>query len=130
MALIKEIFIWWNKQTLSTRLFTLVNGSKVGVDEFGNTYYESKSKRQQSKTRRWVIYNGYADSSKVPANWHSWLHYVTNDLPFSNNKKRGWQKKHNPNLTGTKYAHKPSGSLLNNSNVVNEEKKYESWDPN
>ena len=43
LTLLKEIFTWWNHQTLGTRLFTLFFGKLVGEDDFGNKYYESKT---------------------------------------------------------------------------------------
>ena len=36
-----------------------------------------------------------------------------------------WQKQHEENLTGTKRAHKPDGSMLNNEKK--DMKKYETW---
>ena len=38
----KNIFIWWNRQTIGTMLYTLFFGKFRGTDEFGNKYYESK----------------------------------------------------------------------------------------
>ena len=72
-----EIFGWWNGQTLSTRIFTALRGVKVGEDEFGNVYYEGKK-----DGRRWVIYNGYAEASAIPAGWHGWMPRRT-DVPPS-----------------------------------------------
>ena len=42
LTLIKEIFIWWNRQTLGTRIHTLLFGKLVGKDSYGNKYYQSK----------------------------------------------------------------------------------------
>ena len=36
MQLLAELFIWWHKQTLGVRLWTLFQGHHVGNDEFGN----------------------------------------------------------------------------------------------
>ena len=47
--LFKEIFTWWNGQTLSTRIHTYLYGSLVGTDEFGNIYYTSKKKTDNVK---------------------------------------------------------------------------------
>ena len=55
LTLFKQIFTWWNHQTLGTRLHTFFKGKFVGKDENGNKYYESKN------GRRWVIYNGEVD---------------------------------------------------------------------
>ena len=52
LTVFKEIFTWWNQQTLGTRIQTLIYGKYVGKDKNGNKYYQSKS------GKRWVIYNG------------------------------------------------------------------------
>jgi NADH:ubiquinone oxidoreductase subunit len=85
--------------------------------------------KKNAGVKRWVIYNGYADSSKVPASWHSWLHHVTDSIPNRETQKKSWHKNHLPNLTGTDLAYKPPGSLLNTSNTPSENKYYTSWDP-
>ena len=51
LTFFKQIFVWWNQQTLGTRIYTLLNGKFVGKDEFGNKYYENKK-----KNKRWIIY--------------------------------------------------------------------------
>ena len=77
MSLISDIFTWWNGATLGTKLFTRRHGRLVGEDEWGNTYYEQREgKGPLGKPRRWVIYNGVAEASKVPPEWHAWLHYT------------------------------------------------------
>ena len=99
--------------------------NQVGSDEFGNQYFETK-KTKHSKKRRYVIYNGIAEPSKVPAGWHGWLHYTNKDLP-DNSCGHLWQKIHLPNLTGTKFAYSP----LKNSNTQKKlSSNYQSWQPN
>ena len=51
LTVFKKIFTWWNRDTLGTRLKTILFGKFVGKDSFGNRYYESKN------GKRWVIYN-------------------------------------------------------------------------
>ena len=75
--MIKEIFTWWNKQTFGTRLNTILFGKLVGKDTSGNKYYESKS------GKRWVIYNGEVEASKIPSEWYSWMHHTANKIVFS-----------------------------------------------
>jgi len=70
-----QLFTWWNGQTLGTRFWTWRAGAFVGSDEFGNRYY-----RQKGGDRRWVIYNGEAEASRIPAAWHGWMHKRT-DVP-------------------------------------------------
>ena len=91
----------------------------MGSDEFGNKYYSNLKKK------RWVIYKDIVESTKIPPEWHLWIHFLTNSKPESNVKKLNWQKKHEENLTGTSKAYKPDGSLLSEKNKSL--KKYEVW---
>ena len=45
LTIFKQIFVWWNQQTLGTRLYTFFNGNLVGKDQLGNQYYENKKKK-------------------------------------------------------------------------------------
>ena len=112
--MIKQIFTWWNSQTFGTFVYTIVFGKFVGKDEFGNKYYIN------SKDKRWVIYNGEINASKITSDWYSWMHHISNNIPDENQKKFSWQKSHKPNLTGTDKAYHPKKS-------ENENKKYRSW---
>ena len=42
LTIFKQIFTWWNHQTLGTRLYTLFFG-KFSKDYFGNKYFQNKS---------------------------------------------------------------------------------------
>jgi len=116
---LKQIFTWWHKQTIGTLIYTLIKGKYVGKDEFENKYYIS------SEGKRWVIYKNTIEASKIPAEWHLWIHYISQNKPPDNAIKYTWQKKHEENLTGSSKAYRPEGSLVNNSkkNI----KKYDSW---
>ena len=116
LTVFKKIFTWWNRDTLCTRLKTILFGKFVGKDSFGNRYYESKN------GKRWVIYNDEIDASKIPVEWFSWMHYTKNKIEKNHDfKKYDWQKPHQPNLTGTDKAYFP------NKNKDVSEKKYKSW---
>ena len=119
ISFFKQIFIWWHKQTIGTFIYTLFTGKYVGVDEFGNKYYSN------SNGKRWVIYKNQVESSKIPPEWHLWIHFLTNNKPDENIKKFQWQKKYEENLSGTKKAYKPEGSLASVSKK--DMKKYEIW---
>lgn len=90
---------------------------EVGNDEFGNKYYLNK------KGKRFVIYNGIAEPTKIPAHWHGWIHYTTNSVP-NNTNKHSWQKIHLPNLTATQNKYSPKNSISSKSNS-----QYEAWNP-
>jgi hypothetical protein len=90
--------------------------NKIGSDEFGNQYFLHKK-----NGKRFVIYQGIAEPSKVPMDWHIWLHYISDVTPTLNKShKFSWQKIHLPNLTGTKNSHKPKSSTS---------QKYQAWKP-
>ncbi len=112
------IFTWWNSATFGTRLFTSRKGEKVGEDSQGNTYF-----REKNGHRRWVIYkNGPVEASRVPAEWHGWLHYTVDELPSEQKVvSMDWQKEHLPNITGTVEAHQPKAHTP--------EPEYEAWRP-
>ena len=116
LTLLEKIFTWWNRDTFGTRLKTIFFGKFVGKDNFGNKYYESKD------GKRWVIYSGEIDASKIPVEWYSWIHFTSNKIEKTHDlQKYKWQKPHQPDLTGTDSAYYPN----KNKNAV--EKKYNSW---
>jgi NADH:ubiquinone oxidoreductase subunit len=102
-----------------SKLCIRLSCQKTGTDEFGNEYFEHKN------GKRFVIYNGIAEASKVPAEWHGWLHYSSDISPSQiRTHKFSWQKIHLPNLTGTKNAYLPQ-----NSSVKNTSYGCQSWEP-
>ena len=130
MSLLKQIFTWWNGQTIGTRFHTWRFGTRVGQDELGNVYYQGGAKDSEGRTRRWVIYNGYAEASKVPPEWHGWLHYTLDEPPTVEPlPRRAWEKDHLPNLSGTPMAWKPQGSLANEGKRPAATGDYEAWTP-
>jgi NADH:ubiquinone oxidoreductase subunit len=116
LTLLKKIFIWWNQETLGTKLKTFFYGKFVGSDSIGNKYYESKA------GKRWVIYGGEIDASKIPGEWYSWIHFTKNRIENNHDLvKYNWQKPHQSNQTGTENAYHPN---KNNEQI---KKKYTSW---
>src|SRR4051794_30172581 len=58
---------------VGTRLWVWWFGELVGTDQYGNTYYRQKNWRltekgagKFSRERRWVVYAGETEGSKVP----------------------------------------------------------------
>ncbi|MEQ8369833.1 MAG: NADH:ubiquinone oxidoreductase subunit NDUFA12, partial [Alphaproteobacteria bacterium] len=96
---------------LWTRLFTWTRGRPVGRDEQGNRYFEERRAVAGRRRRRWVVYAGEVEASRVPPAWHAWLHYTT-DAPLTDVAVHPWQKPHLPNLTGTAAAYRPAGHVL------------------
>ena len=125
MSLLSEIFTWWNGQTLGTRVWTRLYGKKVGEDDQGNTFYQSADGK-----RRWVIYAGEAEASRIPPEWHGWLHGTWAEVPGPETlKRKPWEKDHLPNLTGTPAAYHPPGSVLTPERRPRVGSDYEAWTP-
>jgi len=102
----------------------------VGCDEHGNRYYEERKARPGKPPRRYVRYNGVVEASKVPADWHGWLHHTEESSPPAEGyPKHQWQKQHLPNLTGTKFAYRPAGHLLRGGKRQAATGDYEPWSP-
>ena len=123
--------------SIGTKLFTWLRGELVGSDQFGNRYYREKGRRalkrgagRESRERRWVLYNGEVEASRVPPEWHGWLHHTVNEVPASSGQKRyAWQKDYVPNLTGTPEAYRPPGSVLRGGQRARATGDYEAWTP-
>nr|WP_240454824.1 NADH:ubiquinone oxidoreductase subunit NDUFA12 [Caulobacter sp. 17J65-9] len=127
-----KIFTWWNGATLGTLLTVKRRGVFVGQDEFGNRYYEAKDTKcsYDGRKRRWVLFNGYAEASKVSPDWHGWLHYTFSEPPTrAPLPRRSWEKEHLPNLSGTPYAWRPKGSLARGGKRAAATGDYEAWKP-
>ncbi|MFM8941591.1 MAG: NADH:ubiquinone oxidoreductase subunit NDUFA12, partial [Phenylobacterium sp.] len=107
-------------------------GVLVGQDDYGNTYYQAKDAKDSydGRLRRWVIYTGYPDASKVPPDWHGWLHYTFDDPPtLAPLPRRSWERDHQPNLTGTIHAWRPRGSIARGGERSPAAGDYEAWRP-
>ncbi len=114
---------WWNGQTLNTQIYTALKGVKVGEDAAGNTFYRSKNGK-----RRWVIFNGEAEASRVSPEWHGWLHHTWDEPPTEAPlKHKPWEKPHQENLTGTLAAYAPPGSIR--AGAPAERRDYDAWTP-
>src|SRR3569623_2889563 len=74
-----RIITWWNRFTFETQLWTWRFGELVGTDEMGNKYYRNKGGKIDPTLgveRRWVVYNGYAEATKISPDWHGWMHHT------------------------------------------------------
>ena len=108
--------------SFGTKLYTWLYGKKVGSDKIGNKYYTNSEDQNNLRAKRWVIFNGDIEASKIPPHWHAWLHKSINEPPIDYTHKYKWQKDHKQNMTGTKEAHFPPSNPLSKAD-------YESWSP-
>ncbi|MEY1555910.1 NADH:ubiquinone oxidoreductase subunit NDUFA12 [Yoonia sp. R2331] len=120
---IKRIFTWWDGQTYGTQLWTWRKGQRVGEDAQGNVFY-----RNADDSRRWVIFNGEAEASKVSPDWHGWLHRTWDEPPTDKPLvRKDWEQPHQENLTGTALAYAPEGSIRRATPAPRRD--YEAWTP-
>jgi NADH:ubiquinone oxidoreductase subunit len=133
----KEILIrsltWWNGQTWGTALYTWRKGERVGQDEFGNTYYRAAAPLIDPSIgpqRRWVVYNGEVEASRIPPVWRGWLSYTHNVPPtLESLQPREWELPHRRNMTGTPDAYRPQGSTVAGGHRPAATGDYLAWSP-
>ena len=115
--------------TLGTRLKTWFTGELAGNDQFGNRYYRNARRARYGREQRWVVYHGEVEASRVPPEWHAWLHHIASDPPARERHRWPWQKEHQPNLTGSPHAYRPPGSVLEGGHRDRATGDYEPWTP-
>lgn len=90
------------------KMRTLKFGALVGVDKYGNEYYENTVDYPFGQ-HRWVEYAGdksfyEVDASNVPPEWHLWLHSVTQEVPSDKKTGSTWR---NPPLANSEGSSAP-----------------------
>jgi NADH:ubiquinone oxidoreductase subunit len=141
MGLATRIFTWWLDNPIGTTWFTSRHGKLVGDDQFGNRYYQAKNPTRDpleakggaglsaKRGRRWVLYKGEPEASKVPPEWHAWLHFTVDEAPIGERRKLHFELPHQPNLTGSAAAYHPPGSVLGDGKRAKATGDYEPWRP-
>ncbi|MEL7481297.1 MAG: NADH:ubiquinone oxidoreductase subunit NDUFA12 [Pseudomonadota bacterium] len=126
-AMLEKIFTWWNGSTLGAMFDISRRSDFVGEDDYGNRLLRPSI---EGRKRRYVVYKGLAEPSKVPADWHGWLHHTFKSPPTSEPLPRhSWEIDHKPNMTGTIYAERPQGSLKEGGDRAETTADYEAWTP-
>ncbi|KAH8267428.1 hypothetical protein KR018_001906 [Drosophila ironensis] len=99
-------------------------GTLVGIDKYGNKYFESSY--YFYGRNRWIEFAPHVhldyDASQIPAEWYGWMHYKTDLPPIRDGcrPKHKWLADHSENLSGTKDAYYPYSTTPN---------KIEAWVP-
>ena len=97
----------------------------MGEDEQGNVYY-----RTANDSKRWVMFNGEVEASRVSADWHGWLHRTFDEVPSQKPlKHKEWEIPHQENVTGTALAYAPAGTIRAHGKAPVERSDYEAWSP-
>ena len=130
MGILGKLFTWWDGATIGTLFNSAMTGEQVGTDAQGNRYYRAKKRRADGGERRWVMYDGANDASRVPAEWHGWLHNTFDGVPESYlPPARIWEVDYTPNATGTPAAYRPQGALEKGGHRAAATGDYEAWSP-
>ena len=126
MGLFANAFTWWNGASWGTALFSHRHGEEAGRDAAGNVYF----RHRKDPARRWVIYAGANDSSRVPPGWNAWLRGTIADVPDKAlPERRAFEQPPQANITGTDDAFRPSGSLTRSGVRPAATGDYHAWKP-
>ena len=113
------------------RLAATADGVVFGSEPkalLANPLVPRKVRADGLREKRWVVYNGEVEASRVPAEWHGWLHHTWDQPPTKAPlKHKAWEKPHQENLTGTAAAYAPPGSIRRPDPVARRD--YEAWQP-
>ena len=74
--MIKQIFTWWNSQTFGTFFYTIFLENLLVKMNWVINIIKIK------KAKRWVIYKGEINASKITTDWYSWIHNISNNIPI------------------------------------------------
>ena len=114
------------------RYKTWRQGERIGSDAYGNLYYRDRRAKEGQRERRWVVFNGgESEASRVPPEWHAWLHHQSQTVPEEGTARwrRPWQQPPSPNQTGTPDAYLPPGDVMRGSKRSPATGDYEPWTP-
>ena len=126
MGIFANAFTWWNGASWGTSIMSRRHGREAGRDEAGNVYFQHRD----DPRRRWVIYDGANDSSRVPPGWNAWLRGTIDGIPDKAlPPPRPFEQAPQPNLTGTATAYRPGGSLSGLGKRAPATGDYEAWKP-
>ena len=66
-----------------SQILIRLSSNLIGEDQYGNKYY-----CQKKSDKRFVVFNGKVEASKIPPMWHAWLHKITNKPPLKRKKEK------------------------------------------
>ncbi len=111
-----------------THIYTWFKGVLVGTDESGNRYYRERNPPAHRREKRWVMFKGKHESTRVPAEWHAWLHH-TSEQPLAVDPNKGFIKPVAANATGSAGAYLPPGHDWQGGNREKASGDYQPWQP-
>jgi len=109
-----------------------IGATLVGVDKFGNKYYEKLQDTQHGR-HRWVEYaeKDRYNASQVPPEWHGWLHHITDSTgdQLLARKTARYLVEHKQNYSGEgeELIYHSKGHALNPGQ--RDWTRYQPWEP-
>ena len=132
MLFLKQLFTWWNGQTLNTRFYTWRKGEQVGTDQAGNRYYRAKSALPRVDSRAPLgdlqrLFGSLRRAARL-----AWL-----DASPRRPAATGWRLSGRANgksriianQTGTANAYRPPGSIVSGAKPAARAADYSAWKP-
>jgi len=114
--------------SVGTLLFTWWRGKLVGTDQDGNRYYIERKARPGLRQRRWVLFKGKVEATRIAPEWHAWLHYTVG-APIPVPADKPWVKPQAENATGTPGAYLPAGHDRRGGVRAAATGDYQAWQP-
>ena len=68
--------------------YIVIFRKKIGVDNYETNISKKNLQKNNFRQRRFVIYKGNVEASKIPQEWNAWLHHITNEIPDMKAKNR------------------------------------------
>ena len=84
---------------------------KKGRDVFGNVYYESNSKREFGRKKRFAKYS--RGNLEIDKGWFNWLHYRSDEVPMRSHCSHILKYKSDVSPEDTRKSYIPWNGSLN-----------------
>ena len=123
---------------LLVSIYLQLFGNKVGEDEYGNQFFELKRVDYLGRRKRYCLYKGSPEASKISPEWHPFMHYQIDAKDVKTTfRQYKWQKPYVPDTTLSQNKYLPKEhplydqkSSIYNSKGSNAIFKTKIWKPN
>ncbi|MBL0001828.1 MAG: NADH:ubiquinone oxidoreductase subunit NDUFA12 [Sphingomonadales bacterium] len=130
MGIFKNIFTWWGRRDLRDLAWHRNQGQTRRAMMPKAMSITKAARLLGGLPRRWVMYNGLNGASRVPPEWHGWLHHMIDDVPENALPPAHiWEKAPSRNLTGTVHAYRPAGAPEAVAKRAAATGDYQAWSP-
>jgi NADH:ubiquinone oxidoreductase subunit len=97
------------------KIYLTFFATKVGEDEYGNQFFELKRLDYLGRKKRYCLYKGVVEASKISPEWHPFMHYQIEAKDVKKHfREYKWQKPALPDTTLSAYKFLPKNHMLYN----------------